>query len=156
MWTRAKIHTSSSYDGEIFERGQWRFAISERLRHNCCRLRGTLRLAVQMASTNLLLPTLPRFLGYVVFFTLILFSLFLFILMHHARKNEGPDLLEAMKSAKRVLKSFGIIGVILLMLSVAGLGCLMFVLVDKVESFDAKLLAILVYFYLLFLFLLIK
>ena len=109
-----------------------------------------------MASTNLLLPTLPRSLGYIVFFTLILFSLFLFILMPHARKNEDPDLLEAMKSAKRVLKSFGFIGVILLMLSVAGLGCLMFVLVDKVESFDAKLLAILVYFYLLILFLLIK
>ena len=128
--------------------------MSQRFRHICHRFRGTFRLAIQMTSTNFLLPTLPRSLAYVVFFSLLLFSFFLYILIYFSRSSEDPDLLEAMKSGRKILNSIGSGG--LLLLFVALLAIWFFMIAEKKNYDDARLFAILFFLCLPFLSIIIK
>ena len=81
---------SISNDEEIFVRAPWNFVVSQRFKHICCVFRGTFKLLIEAVFTNALLRALPRTLAYVVFFTFILFSIFLPILMCFARSDEDP------------------------------------------------------------------
>ena len=163
--TRATIKMSLPYDEAIFERRKWNYAaifdrrqwseiVSQRFRHICHRFRGTFRLAIQMTSTNFLLPTLPRSLAYVVFFSLLLFSFFLYILIYFSRSSEDPDLLEAMKSGRKILNSIGSGG--LLLLFIALLAIWFFMIAEKKNYDDARLFAILFFLCLPFLSIIIK
>ena len=134
---------SLPYDGAIFERRKWNYAaifkrrqwseiVSQRFRNICYKFRGTFRLAAQITSVNFLLPTLPRSLAYVVLFTLILFSLFLCILIYFARNsNEDPDLLEAMRSGRKIGRNVGFGGVLTIIFLVAFFGIWILSIADK-------------------------
>ena len=122
-----------SNGGEIFVRAPWNFVLSHRFRHICSMFQGTFKLLIEAVFTTALLRALPRSLAYVVFFTFILFSIFLFILMCFARSVEDPDLLEAMKSTKKVIESVGFIAVDWLCALVAVLGVVMFSKIEKLS-----------------------
>ena len=147
---------SLSYDEEIFERARWGFEMSQRFRRICHRFRGTLKLVFEMASAKVVLSTLPRTFAYIFFFTFILFLLFLCILIYVGRRNKDPDLLEAIKSSRKVIKNIGSLGALILIILIYILGSLMFVLVEKVSFGDAEAYAFLLFIYLLVLVLVLK
>lgn len=137
---------SLTSDEEFFERARWGFAISQRFRHICYKFRGTFRLAIQVASTNFLLPTLPRSLAYVVLLFLIISLLSLCVLLYLSGKNkEDPDLFEAIKSSRKSIKDIGFFGAIFLLIFICFFWLSMLVGFDKVSFGDAKKYAILLF-----------
>ena len=119
----------------MFGKRQWNDLVSQRFRHICHRFRGTFRLAIQMTSTNFLLPALPHSLACVGFFTLLLFSLFLYILIYLERSNEDPDLLKAIKSSRRIIWFLGPVGVLILLLFVLFAGLWIFLIAEELSTY---------------------
>ena len=72
---------SSSFAEEVFERGQWDFAIPQRLRIMHPTFSGTFKLAIQSFFPSLLQNTLPLYLSRMLFYNFIFFSLALCILL---------------------------------------------------------------------------
>ena len=92
---------------DFFERGQWDFAVPQRLRHMYFRLCGTFQLAFQSVSTNLLQGTLSHYLSRMLFFNFLFFSLALCTLLVlellNGRKfrDEDFDLLVVIRKVAR-------------------------------------------------------
>lgn len=98
---------TSSYDEEIFERGQWSITLPQRLRHALPKFRGTFNLAIQSVSTNFLQRTSSFYMSHFLFYNFMLFSIVFGILLlyelvsRRRRRHEDRDLFDVIRKIVR-------------------------------------------------------
>ena len=137
----------SSYDEEIFERGQWSFALPQRLRHVLPYFRGAFNLAIQSASASFLQRALPRLLSRALFFNYIFFTIILIYLLFYellgqrSRRHIDRDLFDVIR---RLVKHIGWGYMVLIFLVVFALGEVFFIRIYFGYPFTDKFLCFLI------------